>query len=966
MNKIYTLERAFNRWRSLQIICLLITFAVFLGTTNVNAQVSSYTFSQTSGSFTEIAGGTVLGTATANTVAGSLDTAAFPVTLPFAFNFNGASYNDVSVNTNGYITFGTLASTGSAPISATTAWGGVASAWGGDLNSVFDIAGKTGEMRWETIGTAPNRQVVFQWKFFRPAYTISTTAAYAFSFQIVLEETTNKVSSIYTAGSYLVGNTSVSGTRQIGLRGATNADFNNRTNVTTANFDTSTAGTLNSSSQAFNTLSAPPGMPFDGLTYTWTPPTCFSPSGPFNYSAITTNSATMAFVASSPIPSNGYEIYYSPSNTAPTSSTVLDATNSVTSMTATANISGISPSTVYYVWVRSKCSATETSGWLSAGSFNTLCVPATAPYIQNFDTTPVGSTTNTNAPICWSYLETAGFAGYGYVTTGSAVSPSNNYYLQNSTATTGSQMLVSPQTTNLSDGTKWTKFSAKAGASTGYTLEVGTMSDPTDPTTFTLLGTPITLTTTHTVYSVIIPSGTNQYLAFRHGMGGTSRSIYIDDIKVENVPTCWEPTSVSVTGHTSSSGTLSWTAPTAGNPVSYTVYYSTSSTAPTASTVLTSSNSATFTSASGTITGLNPSTNYFVWVRTNCSGTDFSVWTPTFVSFSTDCQPPAITGTTGQTVCPNATATLSATAGSGATINWYDAATGGTLLATGSSYTTPALVSTTNYYVTASVGSSAPGGKMIYSPNPSSGAGTTNFGLVFDVIQQATIQSVTIYPVSSTNASGTVVVDVIDGTGAVVQSATFNVTGAPISALVPQVLNLNFVIPVGTNYKMRPGSFTGISGLAFDPSANAPAGNYGYPFVVPGILSINTSTLSAAPANTARNDLYYYFYNWQVSTKCESATTMVTATVDSACMATSEVENIKEIKIYPNPFTDFITISEAKDVSTVQVIDISGRLVKTITKPARQINLQDLKSGMYLLKFEFKDGATKIAKAIKK
>jgi len=50
------------------------------------------------------------------------------------------------------------------------------------------------------------------------------------------------------------------------------------------------------------------------------------------------------------------------------------------------------------------------------------------------------------------------------------------------------------------------------------------------------------------------------------------------------------------------------------------------------------------------------------------------------------------------TICPGATATLTATTNTG-TISWYNAATGGNLLATGPSYTTPVLYSTTTYYV---------------------------------------------------------------------------------------------------------------------------------------------------------------------------------------------------------------------------------------------------------------------------
>src|SRR5690606_29676261 len=54
------------------------------------------------------------------------------------------------------------------------------------------------------------------------------------------------------------------------------------------------------------------------------------------------------------------------------------------------------------------------------------------------------------------------------------------------------------------------------------------------------------------------------------------------------------------------------------------------------------------------------------------------------------------------TICPNNTATLTASA-PGGTYEWYDAATGGNLLTTGASYTTPVLTTTTAYYVQTTV-----------------------------------------------------------------------------------------------------------------------------------------------------------------------------------------------------------------------------------------------------------------------
>ena len=54
--------------------------------------------------------------------------------------------------------------------------------------------------------------------------------------------------------------------------------------------------------------------------------------------------------------------------------------------------------------------------------------------------------------------------------------------------------------------------------------------------------------------------------------------------------------------------------------------------------------------------------------------------------------------------CGPGTVTLSATGCTGGTLNWYDAATGGTLLGSGASFTTPSITTTTTYYVSCTVG----------------------------------------------------------------------------------------------------------------------------------------------------------------------------------------------------------------------------------------------------------------------
>lgn len=61
----------------------------------------------------------------------------------------------------------------------------------------------------------------------------------------------------------------------------------------------------------------------------------------------------------------------------------------------------------------------------------------------------------------------------------------------------------------------------------------------------------------------------------------------------------------------------------------------------------------------------------------------------------------------GQTICAGSSAVLSASANGGTTLRWYTAAVGGTLVATGENFTTPALTATTTYYIEVSKGSCA-------------------------------------------------------------------------------------------------------------------------------------------------------------------------------------------------------------------------------------------------------------------
>lgn len=86
-----------------------------------------------------------------------------------------------------------------------------------------------------------------------------------------------------------------------------------------------------------------------------------------------------------------------------------------------------------------------------------------------------------------------------------------------------------------------------------------------------------------------------------------------------------------------------------------------------------------------------------------------------------------------------------------------------------------------------------------------------------------------------------------------------------------------------------------------------------------------------------------------------------------ASLSTSDLSVAKKnVKVYPNPFSDIINISEFKDIKTIKVTDVAGRTLRTIENPAQEINLGSLNSGLYLITMYFKDGSQHTVKTIKK
>jgi len=304
----------------------LFIFFLILTSFFVRSQVSSYTFGTSTGTYTPIVGGSNYDNFTSWSNTNFLDdnNSAALESIGFNFVYNGTTYTQFAVNTNGFITLGALPTNSYTPLSTGTS-NNVISAMGNDLvgrgsflanrtsgSAVITITGgdislisvgdkvsgngipagatvlsktattvtisanatTTGTgfhfrfsrsgfgVRFQTIGTSPNRTLVVQWTGWQ-RYTTSGAFGELYNFQIRLNETTNTINIVYN----IQGPTSTTTrTFEVGLRGTLNTDFNNRTSTT--NWASTTSGTLNSSTVTLsNTV-----KPTSGLTYTWTPP----------------------------------------------------------------------------------------------------------------------------------------------------------------------------------------------------------------------------------------------------------------------------------------------------------------------------------------------------------------------------------------------------------------------------------------------------------------------------------------------------------------------------------------------------------------------------------------------------------------------------------------------------------------------------------------------------------------------
>lgn len=385
---------------------VLTSFILILSMTLL-AQGSGLSFTQTSGTYTPITGGTVL-------ISGVFDDDNFAVTLPTAFTFKGVSYTQVTANTNGWISLGSTAPANNtySPLSSTATVPGFIAPFGKDLENANSGAP---EFRWEQSGS----EIIFQWKDIK-RYT-GTINSEIFNFQLRLNTSTGAMQFVYGDALNLTTSTS---SPQVGIRAESNAypaNIYNRlvnTVLPTDTWATSADGTSNASTCRF-TSASPAASPASGQTYTWTPGdcntfTCTTNISPANGSTINTASVNLSWNAVAGV--NSYRVYIG---------TSLPLTLAGTFNGTTAAINNLIANTTYTWYVAPASFNCALSGCeSSATTFNTVC--AVTNCTSNIS--PLNGATVNTPSVNLSWNAVAGAASYNlYLGTSLPLTLQGNY-----------------------------------------------------------------------------------------------------------------------------------------------------------------------------------------------------------------------------------------------------------------------------------------------------------------------------------------------------------------------------------------------------------------------------------------------------------------------------------------------------------------------------------------------------------
>lgn len=289
-------------------------------------------------------------------------------------------------------------------------------------------------------------------------------------------------------------------------------------------------------------------------------------------------------------------------------------------------LNGLESSTTYQVQVQSICEDEALSKWAST-SFNTPCESVeTFPFHEDFN----DLTTNGEIPLCWNNEEGTTTnenyrwcynSSYGTGHEGKCVrfdSYSNSSGLTN--------FLKTPVLTLPQDISMQLRFWCKNPKGGDFSVYISTDGGATHETALITGLTGITEWTEETIDLSEYKGEENVVIVFKgtSNFGSNDARLYLDDVYIEEAPSCPKQNGLHIAELTSSSVTLDWTAGTNDQDHWDIFITEDENVTPDANTTPTVANT---DQKPYTYSELNPETVYFAFVRARCSDTDQSPWT---------------------------------------------------------------------------------------------------------------------------------------------------------------------------------------------------------------------------------------------------------------------------------------------------------------------------------------------------
>jgi len=301
-----------------------------------------------------------------------------------------------------------------------------------------------------------------------------------------------------------------------------------------------------------------------------------------------------------------------------------DWTNVGTLTTNNYTFTDLMPSTNYDIRLRSVCSSSEFSNWVTTSAF-TVCEYINVPYTQDFESA-AGSGSSYYID-CW-FRGTNGSTQYPYASTSYASSGTHSLYFYGTSAN-----YCYGATPRFDDDVPMDSLLVNVNlfaTSTGYSIEVGVMSDPTNYNTFVPVGSftvPVSYIWNNYEITTANYAGNGHYLAFRIPQWGSSY-IYLDDLQVDYMNPCDHPTDIAVQSMANDEVTITWTS----DADEWEYAYGLTGTVDIEEAVLEGA-----VTNSATISGLLANTTYDFYLRSVCTGLGESNWR--LITFTTECLP---------------------------------------------------------------------------------------------------------------------------------------------------------------------------------------------------------------------------------------------------------------------------------------------------------------------------------------